>query len=207
MQQEIQEILQFCISIFWHQFFLNLCSKLLSVILLNHKKSNWFYFLHWCNLVSPKITAVFSRQNTELCGRYIFRSSCSELSYKEDVLKNFAKFGKHLCWSLFFNKVAGWKPPTLLKRDTGTGVVLWILQNLQEHLFCETPAKGYFQKCISHFYFGPSMFCSWTQTRNGWQCSFVKNFIYALVFQRKPCLCLMNRLNSLKCATFRCMQF
>ena len=145
MQQEIQEILQFCISFFWHQFFLNLCSKLLSVILLNYKKPNWFYFLYWCSLVSPKITAVFSRRNTELFGRYIFRCSRPELSYKKDVLKNFAKFGKHLCWSLFFNKVAGWKPPTLLKRDTGTGVVLWILQYFQEHLFCETPAKGYFR--------------------------------------------------------------
>ena len=28
--------------------------------------------------------------------------------YKRDVLRNFAKFkGKHLCQSLFFNKVAG----------------------------------------------------------------------------------------------------
>ena len=31
-----------------------------------------------------------------------------EVSYKKGVLKNFAKFiGKHLCQSLFFNKVAG----------------------------------------------------------------------------------------------------
>ena len=32
----------------------------------------------------------------------------------KDVLKNFAKFtGKHLCWSLLFNKVAGWEPETV----------------------------------------------------------------------------------------------
>ena len=32
----------------------------------------------------------------------------------KDVLKNFAKFlDKHLCPSLFFNKVAGWKPETV----------------------------------------------------------------------------------------------
>ena len=32
----------------------------------------------------------------------------------KDVLKNFAKFtDKHLCLSLFFNKVAGWKPETV----------------------------------------------------------------------------------------------
>ena len=36
--------------------------------------------------------------------------------YKKDVLKNFSKFtGKHLCWSLFFNKDAGLRPATLLK--------------------------------------------------------------------------------------------
>ena len=40
-----------------------------------------------------------------------------EVFYKETVLKNFAKFtGKHLCQSLFFNKVAGLRPATLLKK-------------------------------------------------------------------------------------------
>ena len=37
--------------------------------------------------------------------------------YKKDVLKNFTKFtGKHLCQSLFVNKVAGLRPTTLLKK-------------------------------------------------------------------------------------------
>ena len=37
-----------------------------------------------------------------------FRSSRPEVLYKKGVLRNFAKFtGKHLCQSLFFNKVAG----------------------------------------------------------------------------------------------------
>ena len=31
---------------------------------------------------------------------------------------NFAKFtGKHLCWSIFFNKVAGLRSATLLKKE------------------------------------------------------------------------------------------
>ena len=35
----------------------------------------------------------------------------------KDVLKNFAKFtDNHLCRSLFFNKVAGWKPETVRSR-------------------------------------------------------------------------------------------
>ena len=46
-----------------------------------------------------------------------FRSSCPEVFYKKGVLRNFAKFiGKHLCQSLFFNKVAGLGPATLLKK-------------------------------------------------------------------------------------------
>ena len=38
-------------------------------------------------------------------------------SIKKDVLTNFTKFtGKHLCQSLFFNKVAGLRPAFLLKK-------------------------------------------------------------------------------------------
>ena len=34
---------------------------------------------------------------------------------KKGVLKNFTKFtGEHLCWNLFFDKVAGLRPKTLL---------------------------------------------------------------------------------------------
>ena len=37
-----------------------------------------------------------------------YRSSCPEMLCKKGVLRNFTKFtGKHLCQSLFFNKVAG----------------------------------------------------------------------------------------------------
>ena len=36
---------------------------------------------------------------------------------KKGVLKNFAKLtGEHLSVSLFVNKVAGWRPATLLKK-------------------------------------------------------------------------------------------
>ena len=43
----------------------------------------------------------------------INRSSRPEVFCKIDVLKNFAKFtGKHMCPSLFFNKVADLRPVT-----------------------------------------------------------------------------------------------
>ena len=45
------------------------------------------------------------------------RSSHRRYSVRKVVLRNFTKFtGKHLCQSLFFNKVAGLRPATLLKR-------------------------------------------------------------------------------------------
>ena len=46
-----------------------------------------------------------------------YRSSQQRRSIKKGVLKNFAKFTvKHLCQSLFFNKVVGLRPATLLKK-------------------------------------------------------------------------------------------
>ena len=43
--------------------------------------------------------------------------SIKKVFLKKSVLKNFTKFaGKRLCQSLFFNKVAGLRPATLLKK-------------------------------------------------------------------------------------------
>ena len=54
-----------------------------------------------------------------------FGSSHPEVFCKKGVLRNFTKFtGKHLCQSLFFNKVADLRSSTLLKRESGTSVSL-----------------------------------------------------------------------------------
>ena len=51
-------------------------------------------------------------------------------SIKRAVLKNFATFtGKQLCWSLFLIKLQALRSATLLKRDSKTGVLLWIFRN------------------------------------------------------------------------------
>ena len=43
-----------------------------------------------------------------------YRSNHQRCSIKNGVLRNFTKFtGKHLCQSLFFNKVVGLRPETL----------------------------------------------------------------------------------------------
>ena len=74
-----------------------------------------------------------------------FRSSRPEVFCKIGVFRNFAKLtGKHLCQSLFFDKVAGLRPATLLKKRSGTGVFLWILWNSEEHHFLQNTSGGCF---------------------------------------------------------------
>ena len=64
--------------------------------------------------------------------------------------KNFASFtGKYLCWSLFFTKLQAFRPATLLKRDSYTGVFLWNLRNSEEHLFRKTSER--LLLCIDYF--------------------------------------------------------
>ena len=63
-------------------------------------------------------------------------SSCTQMSFKIGILKDFAKFTeKNLCWSLFLIKLYICRPATLLKRDSSAEVFLWILQNFYEYLF------------------------------------------------------------------------
>ena len=55
----------------------------------------------------------------------MYRSIRPEVFFQKGVLRNFAKFtGKHLCQSLFFNKVAGLKAMAQTLRETGTGETL-----------------------------------------------------------------------------------
>ena len=72
------------------------------------------------------ITFIFMMVTLIFCvSRIGVRSSHQRCSMKEGVLRNFTKFTeKHLCQSLFFNKVADLRPATLLKRDSGAGVFL-----------------------------------------------------------------------------------
>ena len=64
-------------------------------------------------LARYKIDAIFSDFLTEVlfCQVVTNRSSHQRLSLRKDVLRNVVKFtGKHLCQSLFLNKVAGLRP-------------------------------------------------------------------------------------------------
>ena len=52
-----------------------------------------------------------------LIRKYITRGNHQKCSIKKGVIRNFVKFtGKHMCQSIFFNKVAGLRYATLLKK-------------------------------------------------------------------------------------------
>ena len=81
-----------------------------------------FYVMSfWCIALSYMENFSFdvgwTRQKPTNCISLIFRRSHRRCSVKKGVLKNFTKsIGKHLCQSLFLNKVAELRPATLLKK-------------------------------------------------------------------------------------------
>ena len=75
------------------------------------------------------------------------RSSRSRLFFKTGVLPNFANFtGKQLCRSLFLIKLQALRPATLLKRDSNTGVFLWICEIFKNTSFLQNTSGGCFCK-------------------------------------------------------------
>ena len=81
-----------------------------------HKKYLWNSYTH---AHSPLLTRLS-----------LSRSSHKSCSLKKVVLKNLALFtGKNLYWSLFWIKLQTWRITASSKRDSNTGIFLWILQN------------------------------------------------------------------------------
>ena len=86
----------------WNSFLLYLVVKILQLL----------YEISSCP-ARCSIKQVFwkASQNSQINGRSIHPEV---FRHKKDVFKDFAKFTeKHLYWSLFFNKVAGWKYETV----------------------------------------------------------------------------------------------
>ena len=53
-----------------------------------------------------------------------------EVFYKKGVFKNVSNFiGKHLCWIFFLIKLQAFRPATLWRRGSNTGVFLWNLRH------------------------------------------------------------------------------
>ena len=71
------------------------------------------------------------------------RSSRFAIIFKVGVLNNLATFaGKHLCF-----QVCNFRPSILLKRDSNTGVFLWILRIFWERVFYRTPLLATSNRC------------------------------------------------------------
>ena len=79
------------------------------------------------------------------------RSNHRRCSVKNGVLRNFAKFaGKHLCQSLFLNKVAGLRPAILLKKRLWHSSFLLHLAKISKSTsFYRTPLGDCFCKSQS----------------------------------------------------------
>ena len=119
----------------------------------------WSFYLFYCNLKEKEPI----RRKTDIKKMFIWeisiniilicqklglistvqqknRSSWSEVFCKKGVLRNFVQFtGKHLCQSLFFNKVTGLSPAPSLKKRLWQGVFLWLLQTSKNTISYRTP--------------------------------------------------------------------
>ena len=80
---------------------------------------NWIYFNIVYRLVTFPVSSATHSYTPSDCFLFSFlRNSLPEVFCKNVVLKNFAVFtGKHLCQSLFFNKVAG-AASNFIKKET-----------------------------------------------------------------------------------------
>ena len=107
--------------------------------------------LQRCNyFTSISIARSFNDFNYSLW-RIISRSSQSHMVYIIGVPKNLVQFiGKHLCWSVFFNKLQAWGMQLYQKRDCITGVFLWILWNFFRNTFFTEKSQG---DCFCIFFF------------------------------------------------------
>ena len=93
------------------------------------------YIFFYLNLYTVcKKPMVQKYTSCKLITKLLCRSSRSQMFFKRCFLTNFEIFiGKHLYWILFLINLQA----TLLKRDSDTGVFLWILWNSKNCFFTE----------------------------------------------------------------------
>ena len=97
--------------------FQNICKAVFLHFLRNESERFHFFPVRFSHLRREMLSATEGFYRGSGCCELLYRSSRPKLFCRKDVLKNFAKFGrKDLCQSLCFNKAAGHRPATLLKR-------------------------------------------------------------------------------------------
>ena len=108
--------------------------------------SNLLFLFH---KIKQRMWRMFLPNSFQKCrssrSQMFFRSSRPEMFCKKAVLRDFPKFTrKHLYQSLFITKVAGQGWQLYLKRDPVSWCFLWILRNLEEHIFLGNTSGGCF---------------------------------------------------------------
>ena len=84
------------------------------------------------------IAYIFQLYVVVLRNKVFIEKQPPDVFYEKGILKNSSKFaGKHLCQSLFFNKVARLSPATLLKKRFWHMSFPVNLRNFKEHLFLQ----------------------------------------------------------------------
>ena len=116
--------------------FCSILTDLSNLLFLFHKIKQWMW-----RMFLPKSFQKCRSSRSQV----FFGSSRPEMFCKKAVLGDFPKFTrKHLFQSLFISKVAGQCRQLYLKRDPVSLRFLWILRNLEEHLFLRNTPYGCF---------------------------------------------------------------
>ena len=122
-------------------------SFLIKLLILNlaHILAHAF-FLEFCRIVKK---ACFKQHLWRAAsGNWQYSIPLLVSVFRNGVFNNFAKFlDKKLTWGLFYSKVAGFKPATLLKIDSDTSAFLWILQNFWKSIFRRTSGTTASENC------------------------------------------------------------
>ena len=109
--------------------FCSILTDLSNLLFLFHKIKQWMWRMFLPNS--------FQRCRSSHLQMF-FRCSRPEMFCKKPVLCDFPKVTrKHLCQSPFITKVTGQSQQLYLKRYPVSWCFLWILQNLDEHLFLQ----------------------------------------------------------------------
>ena len=97
---------------------------------LTHSAPLVSLYTHWKYLKLSFFDVSRGYRKRHEVGLRTLKSTRSQMFFRIGVLKNFAIFkGKQLSWSLFLIKLHTSMPANLLKRDSSSGVFLWILRN------------------------------------------------------------------------------
>ena len=108
-----------------------------------------FYCISW-KIVYNGITKLQNLPNTRVMRSWVFSCLFYKVKFKAEAVaqrcsakqlflnisQNFA--WKHVCQTIFFNKVRRTTLQLYLKRDSRTGVFLWSFRNSEEHLIYGT---------------------------------------------------------------------